>query len=88
LGSNADNVFPFAGLQSEMKMFARFGVGMSIESIPFSVINDEDIRYLDSIEGSDPLLITKAWICKIAEHNGRLRLADTFKHATECGYLD
>jgi aminoglycoside/choline kinase family phosphotransferase len=89
LGSNPDEIFPFTALQSEMKTFARFGVGMGIESIPFSLLNDEDTADLDSIQGEEMVPITKLWILKnIKDQDGRLRLADMFKHATQCGYLD
>jgi hypothetical protein len=48
LDSNPDVVHPMAGFQAELNQFARFGVGMNIEAIPFSLMDDDKTAVLDS----------------------------------------
>jgi len=86
-GSDPNEVFPYSALIDEMKRSARFGVGMGIESIPFSVI--EDPCDLDQIKGDEAVPITTVWILRPLEtKEGRQRLADMVKHAVDCGFLD
>jgi hypothetical protein len=71
-----------------LKSFARFGVGMGIESIPFSIMDDNEVD-MDSIKGDQATPITEVWKLKpIESQEGRKRLADIFKHALDMGYLD
>lgn len=75
--------------QSELKTFARFGVGMGIESIPFSVMDDDDTADFDQIKGDEAIPITDIWILKKLKNvEDQKRLADIFKHANDHGYLD
>jgi len=72
-----------------MKQFGRFGVGMGIESIPFSLMDDSETADLDKMEGEDAFPITDIWILKRLENeNDQKRLADVFKHAVDRGFLD
>ena len=72
-----------------MKTSARFGVGMGIESIPFSLMDDNDTADFDKIKGDEVVPITDIWILKKLENEeDQKRLADIFKHATDRGYLD
>lgn len=74
--------------QSELKSFFRFGVGMGIESIPFSMLDDNDTADMDKI-GDTAVPITSVWILKKLKSEQDLhRLADIFKHASDRGYLD
>lgn len=62
---------------------------MSIESIPFSVMDDAETADLDSIVDDKPVPIETIWILKpIEKPEGRKRLADVFKHANDMGYID
>jgi hypothetical protein len=62
---------------------------MGIESIPFSVMDDADTADLDSIQGDEAIPITDIWtLKKLTNEEDQRRLADIFKHAYECGYLD
>jgi hypothetical protein len=62
---------------------------MGIESIPFSMMDENDTADMDQITGNDPIPITKIWILKKLENDQDLhRLADIFKHASDRGYLD
>ncbi|KAL7015018.1 hypothetical protein ACKWTF_016247 [Chironomus riparius] len=88
-GSNPEFLFPYSALENEMKQFGRFGVGMGIESIPFSLMDDSDTADLDKIQGENAVPITDIWILKRLENeNDQRRLADVFKHAVDCGFLD
>ncbi|XP_055605910.1 uncharacterized protein LOC129754074 [Uranotaenia lowii] len=89
LGSNPDELFPFSELEKELHEFARFGCGMGIESVPFSLLEEHECPDLDLIQGEEAVPIEKVWILKnIKTKEGRQRLADVFKHAIDCGYLD
>lgn len=81
-------VFPMHVLKEEMKKFAKFGVGMAMESLPLSIMPEEDTTDLDAIEGDRPLSLPEVWKLKpIATKEGRSRLANVFKHAVEQNYL-
>jgi hypothetical protein len=72
-----------------LKSFGRFGVGMGIESIPFSVMDDSDTADLDEITGDEAIPITDIWVLKAPQkEEDQRRLADIFKHAVDRGYLD
>lgn len=61
---------------------------MGIESIPFSMMDDSATPDMDSM-GDEPVPITSIWkLEKIKDEEGRHRLADIFKHASDRGYLD
>lgn len=62
---------------------------MGIESIPFSLMDDNETADFDKIKGDEAVPITDIWILKKLENEEDLnRLADIFKHATDRGYLD
>lgn len=62
---------------------------MGIESIPFSLMDDNDTADFDKIKGDEIVPITDIWILKKLENEeDQKRLADIFKHATDRGYLD
>lgn len=74
--------------QSELKSFFRFGVGMGIESIPFSMMDDSETADMDSM-ADEAVPITNIWkLKKLTNEQDLHRLADIFKHASERGYLD
>jgi hypothetical protein len=71
-----------------MKQFFRFGVGMAIESVPFSMMSDDDTFDMESI-GDEPIKLTDIWkLNKLEKLDELHRLADCFKHAVERGFLD
>lgn len=85
-GSDPEEVFPYSALLNELKQFGCFGVGMGIESIPFSVMVDP--VDFDKISGDEAMPITTVWQLKpIQDKEGRRRLADIFKHAASVGYI-
>jgi thiamine kinase-like enzyme len=88
-GSNPEFLFPYSALQNEMKEFARFGVGMGIESVQFSIMDDSQVPDMDAIPEDRAVPITEVWVLKpIENQEGRKRLTDIFKHAMDMGYLD
>lgn len=87
LGSDADKVFPFADVRKELTAFGRFGCGMGIESLPMSMMDDEDVADLDALTIVDPVL-TDVWKVKpFKEEAKRRRIAECFKHAVDCGFI-
>lgn len=87
IGSDPQKIFPYAALKSEMRDFAKFGCGMAIESLPLSMMEDDEVADLDQITGDNPIL-TDVWkISPIPEKKKRLRIADAFKHAIDSGYI-
>lgn len=89
LGSDADKVFPRQAFDEEMRQWARFGVGMCMESLPFSVMDDADTVDLDEIEGDEALPLETVFVMRpIKTQFGRKRLADALGHGIDCGYLD
>lgn len=81
-------VFPMDVLKNEMKSFAKFGVGMAMESLPLSIMPESDTTDLEAIEGDRPLTLPEVWKLKpIESKEGRRRLANVFKHAVEQQYL-
>lgn len=88
VGLDVEKVFPYSALLEEMQERASFGVGMGIESIPFSVMDDDEAGDLDAIQGDEAVDVTTVWILKpIKNKEGRLRLANMFKHAVQMGYI-
>uniref|UniRef100_A0A8W7PPW8 CHK kinase-like domain-containing protein n=1 Tax=Anopheles coluzzii TaxID=1518534 RepID=A0A8W7PPW8_ANOCL len=80
LGSDPDTVFPRAELEKEMRQYARFGCGMGIESIPFSLLDESEVPDLDKITGEQAVPIEQLWILRpIASQAGRRRLTDIDK---------
>lgn len=85
-GSDVEKVFPYSALMSELKEFGSFGVGMGIDSIPCSVM--DDVSDSDEIIGDEAVPIVTVWILKpIQNKEGRRRLADMFKHAVSVGFI-
>lgn len=74
--------------QSELKAAAKFGAGMCLESLPFSLLENDEAADLDSLTGTEAHPLTNIWkITPIPTQKGRLRIADCIRHAVENGYL-
>lgn len=72
-----------------MHAAARFGVGMGMESVPMSILPDDQVADLDAMVGDAPVPLADVWkIAPIEDAAGRRRLADIFRHAIDQGYLD
>lgn len=86
LGADAGTVLPWEDLLAEMQQFARFGCGMGIESLPMSLIDDEEVADLDAIK--ENAVLTDVWNIKPFEDVAkRQRIADVFKHAIDQGFI-
>ncbi|XP_065362815.1 uncharacterized protein LOC135956300 [Calliphora vicina] len=86
MGADAEKVMSWQDLLDELKQFARFGCGMGIESLPMSLIEDDEVADLDDI--TDNSVLTDVWnITPFKEPAKRQRIAEIFKHAIDQGYL-
>lgn len=89
LGTDAQTCYPYSALLDEMRQVGRFGVGMGMESLPFSIMQDADVPDLDKLTGGKAFVLSDVWVLEpIEDAAGRRRLADTFRHACDQGYLD
>ncbi|XP_069681835.1 uncharacterized protein [Periplaneta americana] len=88
LGSAPADVFPYDAFQKEIDTYIAFGVGFSLESVPFSVMDEEETPNLDLIEGDKAIPIEQIWhVHPIKSKKGRLRLADNIKFAVDNNYI-
>lgn len=86
LGADPAKVMSWQDLLDELKEFARFGCGMGIESLPMSMIEDDEVADLDEI--TDNSVLTDVWNIKpFQEPAKRQRIAEIFKHAIDQGYI-
>lgn len=80
-------MYPWSALQDELHHAARFGVGMGMESLPMSILPDDQVADLDALQGD--VALADVWaIGPIEDDVDRRRLADMFRHAIDQGYLD
>lgn len=87
LGSDPNKIYPIADVRQELTDFGRFGCGMGIESLPMSMMDDEDVADLDALTISDPVL-TDVWkIYPFKEEAKRQRIAECLKHAIDVGFI-
>lgn len=86
LGADPKKVMSWQDLLDEMKQFGRFGCGMGIESLPMSLLEDDEVADLDEI--TETSVLTDVWNLKpFKEPAKRQRIADVFKHAIDQGYI-
>ncbi|XP_075158945.1 uncharacterized protein LOC142232117 [Haematobia irritans] len=86
LGADPESVFSWQDFMSELKEFGRFGCGMGIESIPMSMLDEDEIADLDEI--SPDSVLVDVWNLKpFQQQEKRQRIADMFKHVIDQGYL-
>ncbi|KAH8287027.1 hypothetical protein KR054_000748 [Drosophila jambulina] len=86
LGGDAESIISWDTLQEELKSFGRFGCGMGIESLPMTMMEDEEVADLDGIQ--ENAILTDVWnITPFKEPAKQQRLADIFKHAIDQGYI-
>ncbi|XP_037727508.1 uncharacterized protein LOC119558253 [Drosophila subpulchrella] len=86
LGGDPEEIITWESLQQELKDFGRFGCGMGIESLPMTMMEDEEVADLDAIQ--ENAILTDIWnLTFFKEPAKRQRLADIFKHAIDEGYI-
>ncbi|XP_064538307.1 uncharacterized protein LOC135428315 [Drosophila montana] len=86
LGGDAEAVISWETLQEELKQFGRFGCGMGIESLPMSLIEDDEVADLDAIV--EDAVLTDVWnITPFEQPAKQQRIAEIFKHAIDQGYI-
>ncbi|KAL5287167.1 hypothetical protein ACFFRR_008232 [Megaselia abdita] len=87
LGSDPEKMFPIKEVRQELTEFGRFGCGMGIESLPMSMMEDEDVADLDALTIADPVL-TDVWkIYPFKEEFKRRRIAECLKHGIDSGFI-
>lgn len=60
-----------------------------MEALPFCIMDDAETPKIDDMEGDEPIPLNRILVvhpCKTK--TGRLRMANTFKHAIDEGFLD
>lgn len=86
LGADAEKVMSWKDFKNEMQEFARFGCGMGIESLPMSLIEEDEVADLDEITENSELV--DVWNIKpFQDPAKRQRIAEMFKHAIDQGYI-
>lgn len=87
LGSDPELV-KVEDLQEEMSKNAVFGLGMSMEAMPFQMMDESDTPDLDLIEGDVAIPIHTVFrVYPIKNKPGRLKIALAHKHAIDRGFL-
>lgn len=70
----------------EMQNFGRFGCGMGIESLPMSMLEEDEIADLDEIK--ENAVLTDVWNIKpFKEAYKQERIANMLKHAIDQSYI-
>lgn len=88
LGSNPDKIFPFEVFENEVKSVSTYGFGMSLESVPLSMMDESEAPDIDLIDGDDAVPLSKIWIVpRIENKDKRLRLANNIVHAVDSGHI-
>ncbi|XP_067003280.1 uncharacterized protein [Anabrus simplex] len=88
LGSSPETIFSYKNFQSEVSAYFLFGLGMSLESVPLSLVDNSEAPDLELIKGDQAVPITDAWVVHpIKTKEGRLRLSNIFKHGVDHGFL-
>jgi len=59
LGGDPEEIITWESLQQELKDFGRFGCGMGIESLPMTMMEDEEVADLDGIK--ENAILTDIW---------------------------
>lgn len=86
LGADPEAVLSWQSLLDEFKQFGRFGCGMGIESVPMSMLEEDEIADLDEIS-ADSVLVDVWNLKPFQEPHKQQRIADMLKHAIDQGYI-
>lgn len=83
----SSKLFSLDDLKAEIKKYAIFGIGMSMEAIVMSLLDDEETADLDTIEGEFVPLETIWRVYPFKSEEKRQRIADMIKHAVDNNFL-
>ncbi|KAK4886830.1 hypothetical protein RN001_003101 [Aquatica leii] len=87
LGSSSE-LLTLDSLKAEIKACALFGVGMSMEAIAMSLLEDDEVADLEGIGGDEYIPLEKVWILNpLKTEKKRQRLAYMIKHAVDNGFM-
>ncbi|KAK7869898.1 hypothetical protein R5R35_013696 [Gryllus longicercus] len=88
LGLPAEILFPFKEFQKEILSYFAFGLGMSLESVPLSILDADQTPDVESMSGEEEIPLTEIWALKpIESKEGRMRLALNVKHAVDNKFI-
>ncbi|KAF5297341.1 hypothetical protein FQA39_LY12180 [Lamprigera yunnana] len=75
-------------LKAEIKSCALFGVGMSMEAVTMSLLDDEEVADLKGIADDQFIPLEKVWILRpFKSKEKRQRIADLVKHAVDNDFM-
>lgn len=85
---DAQRIIPRQVLNDELRHFGKYGVGVAMEAVPLTIMDDADTTDMEAIQGDEPMTLPEIWRLKpIRTHEGRRRLVDVFSHALKQGFL-
>ncbi|KAF5285489.1 hypothetical protein FQR65_LT13234 [Abscondita terminalis] len=75
-------------LKAEIKSCALFGVGMSMEALSMSLLDDDEVADLEGIDSSQYTPLENVWILHpLKTEKKRQRITDMIKHAVDNGFM-
>ncbi|KAJ3658257.1 hypothetical protein Zmor_010009 [Zophobas morio] len=75
-------------LQAEIKKYSCLGVGMSMEALIMSQLEDDEVSDVDGIEGDEAVPLESVWIIKpFKEKERRQRIAKMVKMAADWNFI-
>ncbi|XP_020298765.1 uncharacterized protein LOC109863003 [Pseudomyrmex gracilis] len=88
LGSDPEKIYPWDLFKKEVKDHFIFGLGVSLVTVPFSLLDSSESFDLDLIKGEEVVNIADVWVLhNIKTSSGRQRLADIIVHCVKNGYM-
>ncbi|XP_020292443.1 uncharacterized protein LOC109859025 isoform X2 [Pseudomyrmex gracilis] len=88
LGSDPEKIYPWDLFMKEVKDHFVFGLGFSLGTVSFCLLDPSESFDLDLIKGEEAVNIADVWVLhNIKTSSGRQRLADIIVHGVENGYL-
>ncbi|XP_017769660.1 PREDICTED: uncharacterized protein LOC108557585 [Nicrophorus vespilloides] len=75
-------------IETDLKDSSIFGLGMSMEAIIMSLLDDDEVSDLDMIQGDEEIPIENIWIVKpLKTVEKRRRIADFVKHIIDSKFI-
>ncbi|CAL7944211.1 unnamed protein product [Xylocopa violacea] len=88
LGSNPENLYPWNTFMNEINEQFIYGLIFSLEVIPMSLLDGNDVFDLDLIKDDNAVDIADVWtLANIKSESGRIKLASIIIHAVQKGFL-
>lgn len=75
-------------LKADIKQKSIFGIAMGMEAITMSMLEDDEVSDIDSIQGDEAVPLESVWIVHpFKAEEKRQRLADMIKHAVDNNFI-